>query len=552
MNAVVARSPHRSFAASVYALMRFDLRRFRVLAAAIVGLEVSRAVFAEWALRLQPVDAIGGFRGAFGTPETTLLDALTWVATVAATVTIVQADLPSDDRAFWRTQPIAPIALALGKVSTLALLLVVAPSIVNAARLAAAGAPLGAVAAASLQIAVLAGAIVVPVWALALVTRTYYAFTVTAAAVITLGFLTFGALVYWDGVFGGRGGLYWLRLAARAVGNDWQARESHGWWAAAAMTLGGLAALTVHYRHRRWTITVPLALVLLAIRLGMPAGPQEGRAPETLQRLVAGRLGVIGIAPPDPRQVDAQRGSTRPAPVPLGITFTLPPLPRDVTATVIARNNRLIGRGTVDATTAWQSVAVAPWGPALLTDGDAAKLQMSRAEGFAIDPSALEALRGVPIALRADAEIRLWRERVVTDTALQDTSAIEVAGQRVELLAFESRPPIVLVRYTAFPTLAHRRSTIHLLVADRTRTRIATSSPGWRGPAGPLAALATPADRFVGRNWAGRFHVLFENAGPLAPDDRIYVVESRDEGRVYLPLAIDGLSLRPPPAERTP
>ena len=544
MNAVVAAAPRRSLAASVYALVRFDLRRFRVLAAAIVGLEVSRAVFVEWALRFQPVAAIGGFGGAFGTPETMLLDAITWLATVAATVTIVQADLPSDDRAFWRTQPIAPMALALGKVSTLALLLVIVPSIVNAGRLAAAGAPLGAVAAASLQIAVQAGAIVVPVWALAVITRTYYIFTVTAAAVITLGFLTLGALVYWDWFFGGRGGLYWLSLAARAVGNDWQARQSHGWWAGAAMTLGGLAVLAAHYRHRRWTITVAQALVLLAIRLSVPAGPHGVPAPETLQRLVAGRLGVIGIAPPDPRHLDTQRRSRSPAAVPLGIAFTLPPMPRDVWATVITRNNRLIGRGTVEATEAWQWVAVSrPWS-ALLTDVESPKSEMSRAEGFAIAPSAIGALRGGPIALRADAEIRFWRRRVVGDTALQDTSAIEVAGQRVELLGVESRPPIVLLRYTAFPTLAPRRSTIHLLVADRTRAVIATSSPGWLGPEGPLAAMATPADRFVGRNWAGRFHVLFQNTGPFAPDDRVYVVESRDEGRVYVPLAVDGLTLQ--------
>jgi hypothetical protein len=551
MNAVLVTAPHRSLTASVYALVRFDLLRFRVLAAAVVGLEVSRAVFVEWALRLQPVDAIGGFGGAFGTPETTLLDALTWVATVAATVTIVQADLPSDDRAFWRTQPIAPVALALAKLSTLALLLVVAPSIVNGLRLIAAGAPFAAIGAASLQVAVLAGAIVVPAWALALVTRTYYAFTVTAAAVITLGFLTLGAVVYWDSVFGGRGGLYWTSLAAKAVANDWQARHSHGWWTAAAVTLGGLTALAFHYRHRRWTVTAALALALLAIRLGVPAGPHDRPAPETLRRLVAGRLGVIGITPPDPRQVDAQRGSRRPAPVRLGIAFTLPPMPRDVTATVIARNNRLIGRGTVEATTAWQRVAVARSASALVTDGEAPTSEMARAEGFAIDPSTLDALRGRPIALRADAEIRLWHTRVVGDTALQGTSAIDVAGQRLELLGFESRPPIALVRYMAFPTLAPRRSTVQLVVADRTRTGIATSSPGWLGPDGPLAALATPADRFVGRNWAGRFHVLFQNADPFAPDDRIYVVESRDEGHVYLPLAVDGLWLRPAGTERT-
>jgi hypothetical protein len=542
MNAVLVTAPHRSFAASVYALVRFDLRRFRVLAAAVVGLEVSRALFVEWALRLQPVDAIGGFGGAFGTPEATLLDALTWVATVAATVTIVQADLPSDDRAFWRTQPIPPIALALGKVSTLALLLVVAPSIVNAARLAAAGAPLGAVVAASLQIAVLAGAIVVPAWALALVTRTYYIFMVTAAAVITLGFLTLGALVYWDSVFGGRGGLYWLSMAARALGNDWQARHSHGWWTAAAVTLGGLSGLACHYRHRRWTITAALALALLAIRLTVPAGRDWIPAPEPLQRLVAGRIGVTGIRPPSQERLDASRRLSKPLPVPLGVMFTLPSLPRDVSATVITRNNRLIGRDTVEATVAWQWIQLAALGAAVLTDTPPTA-EMSVAEGFAVDPAALATLRA-PFSLRADAEIRFHRNRLAGELPLRAGSALEVAGERVEVLGVDARPPIALVRYTAFPTLSRRPGSLHLLVADPQRTRIAMSSPGWRLRDGPLAALVTPADPFIGRNWSGRFHLLFANHGPFAPDDRIYVVESRDEGVVQMPLAVDGLTLQ--------
>jgi len=541
MNAAVATAPRRSLAASVYALVRFDLRRFRVLAAVMVGLEVTRAAFVEWALRVQPVGIGGAFGGTFGTPESTLLDALTWLATVAGTVTIVQADLPSDDRAFWRTQPISPTALALGKVMTLALLLVVVPAIVNAARLAVVGAP-AAAAAATLQIAVLAGAIVVPVWALALVTRTYATFMVTAATLIALAFLTLGALVYWDSALGGRGGLYWLRIAARALGNDWQARESHGWWTAAAMTLGGLAALAIHYRHRRWTITVAQALVLLAIRLTVPAGAHGVPAPETLQRLVAGRIGVIGIRPPDQARLDAHRRSPKPFPVPLGVMFTLPPLPRDVTATVITRNNRLIGRNTVEATPAWQWVYIAGRRAALLADA-APTSEMSVAEGFTVDVAALATLRNAPFSLRADAEIRFWRDRLAGEQPLRAGSAFEVAGQRVEVLGVEARPPILLVRYTAFPTLARRRSTVHLLVADPQRTRIATSTPGWLGPDGPLAALVTPADRFVGRNWAGRFHVIFDNAGPFAPDERLYVVESRDEGRVHMPLAVDGLRL---------
>jgi hypothetical protein len=305
------------------------------------------------------------------------------------------------------------------------------------------------------------------------------------------------------------------------------------------MTLGGLAALAIHYRHRRWTITVAQALVLLAIRLTVPTGAHGVPAPETLQRLVASRIGVIGIRPPDQARLDAHRRSPKPFPVPLGVMFTVPPLPRDVSATLITRNNRLIGRNTVEATPAWQWMSIAGVRAALADTAPTSEMRV--AEGFTVDAAALGTLRDAPFSLRADAEIRFRRDRVAGEQPLRAGSVFEVAGQRVEVLGVDARPPIVLVRYTAFPTLARRRSTVHLLVADPQRTRVATSTPGWLGPDGPLAALVTPADRFVGRNWAGRFHVLFGD--PFAPDDRIYVVESRDEGRVHMPLAVDGLRL---------
>ncbi len=152
MNAMVlTATPSRSLAASVRDVVGFDLRRLRAVAALMVALELARAAFVEWGAAPLTIAIGDGFGGTFGTEEIPLLDALLVVATVLATALVVQANLPSDDRAFWRTRPIAPLALALGKLTTLSLLLVVVPSTVNAARLLDYGAPLSAAAAGAVQ-----------------------------------------------------------------------------------------------------------------------------------------------------------------------------------------------------------------------------------------------------------------------------------------------------------------------------------------------------------------------------------------------------------------
>ncbi len=130
--------------------------------------------------------------------------------------------------------------------------------------------------------------------------------------------------------------------------------------------------------------------------------------------------------------------------------FTLPPLPREVTAAVITRNNRLIGRDTVEATVAWQWLRLAGVRAALLTDTPPTA-EMSVAAGFTVDPAALATLRDAPFSLRADAEIRFQSDRIAGELPLRAGSALEVAGQRVEVLAVEALPPIVLVRYTRVP-----------------------------------------------------------------------------------------------------
>ena len=95
-----------SFWRGVVRLWRFDLQRFRVLVAIVVGLELLRAAFVEWLLHLRPSQR-RQFGGDLGSFEFRTLDGALWLAAAIATAILVQADHPVDDRAFWRTRPIS-------------------------------------------------------------------------------------------------------------------------------------------------------------------------------------------------------------------------------------------------------------------------------------------------------------------------------------------------------------------------------------------------------------------------------------------------------------
>ena len=116
MNAMLPTAVPAPFARTLERLVRFDLRRFRLLALLVVLLEIARAAVVEWTLHFVPASMSERFGWTFGTGEVALVDAILWLATVLTTAVVVQADLPSDDRAFWRTRPIRPLALAAGKL----------------------------------------------------------------------------------------------------------------------------------------------------------------------------------------------------------------------------------------------------------------------------------------------------------------------------------------------------------------------------------------------------------------------------------------------------
>src|SRR4029079_7288757 len=112
--------------------------------------------------------------------------------------------------------------------------------VIDAGRLLAYGAPVSAVAAATLQIAVLTGFAIVPAWALALLTRTLPIFMGVAAALLIGGFLSMGALLYWWALWSakaGRGfGGIGIGIGSPTFLLDWQGLQAHGWWAALLTT----------------------------------------------------------------------------------------------------------------------------------------------------------------------------------------------------------------------------------------------------------------------------------------------------------------------------
>ena len=129
----------RSIVTAVARLVWFDVLRWWPLAAMATLFEAWRATGVEAALHLTPPGAgeVSLFLGGIPT-----LDAILWLLPVATTMLVIQADHVDDDRAFWRTRPIAPAALAVAKVAFLGLLFVLVPAAIDAVRLAAYGAPL--------------------------------------------------------------------------------------------------------------------------------------------------------------------------------------------------------------------------------------------------------------------------------------------------------------------------------------------------------------------------------------------------------------------------
>jgi hypothetical protein len=565
MNALVTATSAATLATSILRLVASDLRRFHRLLALMAALELARALFVEWTLHAAVRAAGPRFAGTFGTLEVVFLDLVIVMAAVVVTTIVVQADLPDDDGAFWRTRPIAPLALALAKLTTLTIGLVVVPSVINAVRLLAYGAPLSAIGAGTAQIAVIAGTALLPAWALALATRTLARFAVAALALLVGGYLSWNALLFWSqraplpfvevwsvSVGGGGGSSSFGRIPSLGL-DDWQRIDSHGWWVALAITAAAAGLIVAHYLHRRRLVSVAAAAALLAAPALVPVREAPSPAPPDLASLVRGRLGVVGglSVPPEVDNPGYTRSVTPPATVNLRVLLTLPELPADVSASVWLRHPMLRGARTVAATDGWQCCfsggLVGVVAPSLAEPRSPDGRRTIEGTGLGVATADLQALRDRRVSLAADGELTFRRHRAIGSLPLRPGAALRGGDRVLEVLAFQP-PNVVLVRYTEFARLSGSLPTWSFFVGDASRAHLVEAHTDWQLQTGEArVVLERPRSRSRGRSWVWRYHIRFmdrfpvRDRPPLGADARLYLVESHDLGEVRMPVSFDGL-----------
>jgi hypothetical protein len=513
-------------------LVRHDVHRFRALIAAAIGLELLRAIVVEWLLHRAPAVIGDRFGGAGGELETALLDLLLRAATWITTAVVVQADHPSDDRAFWRTRPLAPHAVALAKLALLALVFAVVPALVNSVRLAAYGAPLAAHVAASVQIALAAGSSVVLAWTLAILARTLPRFLAGIAGVIVGAYLLFMATFWYLGLAGGGMGSFSVGVGMESAGSE---SGAHGWLMSAALVGLGLTILVVHYRVRRtWAALGAGATLFVVVPLLVPAPQHASAAPPELARLLDQPLRPQGVSlqrgfPSDPRQQGVLSGQ-----------LALPGLPLGVTAGVFVDRLRV----DVDG----QDVAIhgidqcclgTPIGSLAAPPGSFLGSEKTNDGLATVDGVAVPALRTQPVTLDARATVVFVRHRLAASLPLAPGAAFRGDGYIVEILAVGDRLPAVLLRLTRFPHLSAEGAP-HLLFfagdAGRTRVREASSPvQNWARPS------REPTYEWAhGRTWAMRAHTLVLDRDTIAHGDRLLIVESLRAGEAPVRIAWTG------------
>jgi hypothetical protein len=501
-------------------LCRHDLARFRVLAAVMVGLELLRAAYAEWALQLAPFRADARSGIGEGEMELDLLDLVMWGLIWLVTAIVVQADHPSDDRAFWRTRPIAPASVALAKLLVLTLVFVGVPSAINAVRLAAYGAPLFAHVAAPIQIAAAAGSAIVPAWAFAIATRTLPRFIAAAGALVAF---IYAAVITTSPVQGGFG----AAIFSLAVGlSDWSRSTALGWLPALGLAMLGLGILVAHYALRRpWTAAAAGA-ALACLPPFLPVPNPAAEPPPEIAALIAAPL-----TPPAGLWVDPGgfTSSTR-ASVILSGRLAVPALPRDLSAGVFVDRARVLVDGADVATGGFHQcclgrgpLAVALSRPVTRNDGEGGSEMLAT-----VRTEALPDLFTKPVTLDAEATIVFERHRLVASLPLQDGAAFAGEGYLVELVAARAATADAVVRISRFPALSRvslpRLSFFH---ANAARTMAAESPAPF---VSSLRPAATPVrERVQGRRWAGRYQLMLPG-GVVGPDRRLLIVESRRAG----------------------
>jgi hypothetical protein len=172
---------------------------------------------------------------------------------------VVHGDPLVGSRAFWLTRPIAPRSMFAAKLLVLIVLLVLIPVVLNAGRLATYGAPAGAVAAASAQVALSRLTWVTLAWLVAAVTASTVAFFLVFAGAIAavMAYLAIYASVS-------------MQLAQRQFNRFYvppvPLSDDTPTYLASLVLVGlGLAVIRLQYGVRRWTVSAPLSLAVLVL-----------------------------------------------------------------------------------------------------------------------------------------------------------------------------------------------------------------------------------------------------------------------------------------------
>jgi hypothetical protein len=520
----------RTFARAVWRLVRFDVRRFRVLLAAVVGLELARAALVEWSLQFAPTVIGERFGGLAGQGEVAALDTAIWLATCVATAVLVQGDHPSDDRAFWRSRPIPPVALAVAKLTLFAGLFVMVPSVVSAVRLIAYGAPADAPIAAALYFAAVAALTVVMSWSVAIVTRTLVRFIAACLGLVVAFYLALAAYAYYQ---------RYGAMSAVGVGLEPSAGSGDNAWSLTILLVAGLAILVLHYRLRKPAIAAVAGLAVVVGTNVMPGSTTSRPAPPALAAAVAGRLTLPeGLTTPAETNIRGYAAAANGWPIFLQGRVGFPALPEDISAGVILRKLMLrAGDGTVQAVGARQCCSGrGAVGVITPQDPPAEPGQRPRDWGFgSIDLSDVEAVRAGHLAVDGEATVLFVRHHLVGAIPLRAGSAFRGDRYLVEVLAIEPRRAVALLRVARFPTLdSSDRPLLTFFESDRARAHVATTSTPY-----PLAGdgMGDSSSWGAGRQWVDRLHLPIHRRSPPPEDPQLLIVESRSSGETRTTLA---------------
>jgi hypothetical protein len=533
MTAPVSGAAPLSTWRAVRHLCRFDLARHRVLIAAAIGVDLLAQSYAEWLLHLAPTEIGDRFGGAGGEMETALLDLAIWATTWIVTAVVVQADHPSDDRAFWRTRPLSPYTVALAKLAVLGLTFVVVPAMVNAGRLVAYGAPASAHAAAAVQIAVMALGGIVPAWGLAILTKTLPRFFASVAVSVVGFYLLFMATLFYIGLAGRGIGSTSMGIGLGG-GSEWARSGNLGWLGALTLSTAGLGILVAYYRFRRAVAALAAGAALLIVPVAIPSGA-SGEPPADLARLLR--------EPLRPARLEVDAGSSLAI---LAGRLALPALAPDVSAGITLDRVRVLVGGRDVAVNGLQQCCLGTAGPigaASATpatpsdDGQSDALAVVRA-------AARPDLRTKPVTLDAEATVVFMRHRLAAAIPFAPGASFRGNGYAVDVLSRSDRrwpskgTGAALLRVTMFPRLDQGGGPqLSFFEANPSRTIVNRATAPY--PVQPQPSRAGVYEWAQARRWAMRFHSIVLHAQDVGPDPRLLIVESRSAGEVSARVAWD-------------